>query len=43
MGISDAYYVDTLRHYYGICKYFLHIKSSSYTKRLQIEMDRVDS
>lgn len=31
MGISDAYYVDTLRHYYGICKYFLHIKSSSYT------------
>ena len=43
MGISDAYYVDTLRHYYGICKYFLHLKFSSYTKGLLIEMDRVDS
>ena len=20
IGISDAYYVDTLKHYYGICK-----------------------
>lgn len=32
IGISDAYYVDKLRHYYGICK-------SSFTNDINFIID----
>lgn len=32
VGISDAYYVDKLRHYYGICKCCMIIMQSANCK-----------
>ena len=32
IGISDAYYVDKLRHYYGICKCCMIIMQSANCK-----------